>query len=77
MTEHMAINNLNGETSHDRSYNNLALRFNYKNWFAGAAYTLIDNEADEQKENHDTGSNHHYENYNFALFLVKNTASFI
>ena len=25
MTEHMAINNLNGETSHDRSYNNLAL----------------------------------------------------
>ena len=50
MTEHMAINNLNGETSHDRSYNNLALRFNYKNWFAGAAYTLIDNEADEEKE---------------------------
>ena len=26
MTEHMTINNLNGETSHDRSYNNLALR---------------------------------------------------
>ena len=69
MTEHMAINNLNGETSHDRSYNNLALRFNYKNWFAGAAYTLIDNEADEEKENHDGHVFETSAGYNFPFGL--------
>ena len=69
MTEHMAINNLNGETSHDRSYNNLALRFHYKNWFAGTAYTLIDNEADEEGENHDGHVFETSAGYNFPFGL--------
>ena len=53
VTEHMAINNLGGEKSHDRSYNIMALRFNYKSWNWGTAYTFIDNTAEEEKENHD------------------------
>ena len=69
MTEHMAINNLNGETSHDRSYNNLAIRFHYKNWFAGTAYTLIDNEADEEGENHDGHVFEGSAGYNFPFGL--------
>ena len=69
MTEHMAINNLNGETSHDRSYNNLAIRFHYKNWFAGTAYTLIDNEADEEGENHDGHVFETSAGYNFPFGL--------
>lgn len=69
MTEHMAINNLNGETSHDRSYNNFALRFHYKNWFAGTAYTLIDNEADEEGENHDGHVFEGSAGYNFPFGL--------
>ena len=69
MTEHMAINNLNGETTHDRSYNNLAIRFHYKNWFAGTAYTLIDNEADEEGENHDGHVFEGSAGYNFPFGL--------
>ena len=69
MTEHMAINNLNGETSHDRSYNNFAIRFHYKNWFAGTAYTLIDNEADEEGENHDGHVFEGSAGYNFPFGL--------
>ena len=69
MTEHMAINNLNGEASHDRSYNNLAIRFHYKNWFAGTAYTLIDNEADEEGENHDGHVFETSAGYNFPFGL--------
>ena len=69
MTEHMAINNLGGEKSHDRSYSSFALRFNYNNWYAGTAYTLIDNTADEAEENHDGHVFETSAGYNFPFGL--------